>query len=69
MLTSNVKALLTASTIINYHIITQVIWEMWNIWACSKHGSSSPDMFCKKDVLRNFTKFTGKHLCQNLAGS
>ena len=23
-------------------------------------------MFCKKGVLRNFTKFTGKHLCQCL---
>ena len=25
-----------------------------------------PEFFCKKDVLRNFTKFTGKHLCQYL---
>ena len=23
-------------------------------------------MFCEKDVPRNFTKFTGKHLCQSL---
>ena len=23
-------------------------------------------MFCKRGVLRNFTKFTGKHLCQSL---
>ena len=23
-------------------------------------------MFCKKDVLKNFLKFTGKHLCQSL---
>ena len=23
-------------------------------------------MFCRKSVLRNFTKFTGKHLCQSL---
>ena len=28
--------------------------------------SSRPEVFCKKDVLRSFTKFTGKHLCQNL---
>ena len=26
----------------------------------------SPEVFCKKGVLRNFTKFTGKHLCQSL---
>ena len=23
-------------------------------------------MFCKKDILRNFAKFTGKHPCQSL---
>ena len=28
--------------------------------------SSRPDVFCKKGILRNFAKFTGKHLCQNL---
>ena len=28
--------------------------------------SSHPEMFCKKGVLRNFVKFTGKHLCQGL---
>ena len=26
--------------------------------------SSRPEVFCKKGVLRNFAKFTGKHLCQ-----
>ena len=25
------------------------------------YRSSRPEMFCKKDVLRNFAKFTGKH--------
>ena len=28
--------------------------------------SSRPKVFCEKDVLRNFTKFTGKHLRQSL---
>ena len=28
--------------------------------------SSRPEVFCKKGVLRNFTKFTGKHLRQSL---
>ena len=28
--------------------------------------SSRPEVFCKKDVLRNYAKFTGKHLCQSL---
>ena len=26
--------------------------------------SSLPEMFCNNGVLRNFTKFTRKHLCQ-----
>ena len=28
--------------------------------------SSRPEVFCKKGVLRNFAKFTGKHMCQSL---
>ena len=28
--------------------------------------SSHPEVFCKKGFLRNFTKFTGKHLYQSL---
>ena len=28
--------------------------------------SSCPEVFCKKAVLKNFAKFTGKHLCQRL---
>ena len=41
---------------------------MWNVkyLRCLKHRSSRPGVFCKKGVLRNFTKFTVKHLCQSL---
>ena len=28
--------------------------------------NSHPEVFCKKVVLKNFTKLTGKHLCHNL---
>ena len=28
--------------------------------------SSRPEVFCKEGVLRNFSKFTGKHLWQSL---
>ena len=28
--------------------------------------SSYPQVFCKRDVLRNFIKLKGKHLCQSL---
>ena len=30
------------------------------------YRSSRPHVFCTKGVLRNFAKFTGKHLCQRL---
>ena len=33
----------------------------WNV--SLKHRSSCLEVFCKKDVFRNFPKFTGKHLC------
>ena len=29
------------------------------------YRSSRPEVFCKWGVVRNFTKFTGKHLCQS----
>ena len=31
-----------------------------------KIRSKRPAVFCRKGVLRNFEKFTGKHLCQSL---
>ena len=31
-----------------------------------KYRSSRPKVFCKKGVLKNVAKFTGKHLCQGL---
>ena len=31
-----------------------------------KYRSSRPEVFCKKGVFRNFSTFTGKHLCQSL---
>ena len=32
----------------------------------SNTRNSRPEVFCKKGVLRNFAKFTGKHRCQTL---
>ena len=29
-------------------------------------SSFRPDVFCKKDVLKTFAKFTGKHVYQSL---
>ena len=36
------------------------------IWKCIHFRSSSAEVFCKKGVLKNFEKFTRKHLCQSL---
>ena len=47
---------------------TSHLWSWYSI-ACSVLSytrSSRQDVFCEKDVLRNFIKFTGKHLCQSL---
>ena len=40
---------------------TSVSSTVWPIFR-----SSRPELFCKKGVLRNLAKFTGKHLCQSL---
>ena len=32
-----------------------------------KTQQQPPEVFCIKNVLKNFAKFTGKHLCQNLS--
>ena len=32
----------------------------------SNFRSSRPEVFCKKGAVKNFPKFTGKHLCQSL---
>ena len=30
------------------------------------YGTSHPEVFCKEGALKNFAKFTGKHLSQSL---
>ena len=59
-----------------YEIITKVITEVKKLLA--RRGriilrsteldiqKQPPEVFCKKDVLKNFAKFTGKYLCQSL---
>ena len=53
------------NTPLNYKLSTYY----YNTDACkdpSDYRSSRPEVFCKNGVLRNFAKFTGKHLCQSL---
>ena len=39
---------------------------MMSLWKMITVFRSRPKVFYKKGVLRNFAKFTGKHLCQRL---
>ena len=41
-------------------------YNMWLIVNCYWTSSSLPEVFCKKDVLKDFVEFTGKHLSQGL---
>ena len=43
----------------------ELYWDQMLSVFYSNYRSSRPEVFCKKSVLVNFTKFTGKHLCQS----
>ena len=45
--------------------LLSTIWND-NLFRKKLTRSNRPEVFCKKDVLKNFEKFTEKHLCQNL---
>ena len=38
----------------------------WRLEQKCSLNRRSPEVYCKKGVLKNFAKFTGKHLCQSL---
>ena len=44
-------------------LLVNFLYSLKHLFPC---GSSRPEVFCKKSVLRKFTKFTGKHMCQSL---
>ena len=44
------------------HIQMEIKTIPWKWWS----RSSRPEVFCKEGVFRNFSNFTGKHLCQSL---
>ena len=52
--------------------VSNVVQPNKRIWVIRESGdshifrSSRLGVFCRKGVLRNFSKFTGKHLCQSL---
>ena len=42
------------------------LFFLWYYYCYCNIQKQPPEVFYKKGVLRNFTKFTGKHLCQSL---
>ena len=51
---------------LNLSFFLFLLYTFFGLLAFSFSRSSRPVVFCKKSVLRNFIKFTGKHLCQSL---
>ena len=50
-----------------FDLITHFLFKDWIPKYTNTYlRSSRPEVFCKKAVLRNFAKFTGKPLCQSL---
>ena len=43
--------------------IEHLWWLLLTISYLMSHRSSRPEVLCERDVLENFTKFAGKHLC------
>ena len=43
-----------------------IVFQELNCDPVKKIRSSCPEVFGKKGVIKNFTKFTGKHLCESL---
>ena len=53
----------TAASVVTY---TSLALKIYQLEKKRSNRSSLSKVFCKKGVLKNFTKFTGKHLCQSL---
>ena len=56
-------------TVFEKHRCTRLLLSrIWsdNLFRKKLTRSNRPEVFCKKDVLKNFERFTEKHLCQNL---
>ena len=49
-----------------YQLLQQISLPIEYLYPFTKSRSSSPEVFCKTDVFKNFAKFTGKHLSQSL---
>ena len=60
------KSILCFSLVASYLCCNGLVSNLKLTLRSYRIRSSRPKLFCKKIVLRNFSKFTGKHLCQSL---
>ena len=51
---------------ISYLYLNQAILKLNHTGLYISIHKHPPEVFCKKGALKNFAKFTGKHLCQSL---
>ena len=64
--TSNFEYILLQDATINITKTTYLLALLMNNTYYDTRRNSHPKVFCKEGVLKNFTKFTGKHLCSSL---
>ena len=50
----------------NYQLSNEELLDKASSSTINVNISSRPEVLCKKGVLRNFAKFTGKHRCQSI---
>ena len=50
-----------------YHVFTKKIFDMFLDTSKTMDRRSRSQMFFKIGILKNFTKFTGKHLCRSFS--
>ena len=63
------KQLTALDMVLNTPLSHKLSTYYYNTDVCkdpNDYRSSRPEVFCKKGVLKNFAKFTGKHFCQSL---
>ena len=63
------KRLTALDMVLNTPLSHKLRTYYYNTHICkdpNDYRSSRPELFCKKGALKNFAKFTGKHLCKSL---
>ena len=52
-----------------FKIFNNIFWQSTSRWKLLKFRGSRQEVLCEKDVVKNFAKFTGKHLSRHEASN